>query len=172
MFFFNPNSPTAAIHRNELLIQMTDNGIDCVPIKDPNVTSWHCSLGEVRLRDGKLAYTHDSSLYSCKIPEMAYELAYQQIKDMIELRKKMASENNSAEIQHLYNGQVTSTETLTGTWDKIFERFEKMRTSLRYSNNSRVKFADEAVEREYNLWSSMIPESRAFALYYGNGIVD
>ena len=144
MFFFNPNSPTVVAHRNELLKQMTDNGIDCVPIKDPNTTSWHCSLGEVR----------------------------QQIKDMIELRKKLASENNSAEIQHLYNGQVTSTETLTGTWDKIFERFEKMRTSLRYSNNSCVKFADKAVEREYNLWSSMIPKDRAFALYYGNGIVD
>lgn len=65
-----------------------------------------------------------------------------------------------------------STDAWRGTFDEICADFDKANNRLRYCNGHYYKFADEDMQMKYGVWLKLIPQSRAFKLYYGNGTVD
>ena len=59
-----------------------------------------------------------------------------------------------------------------GTFDEICEKFETINNKLRYCNGHYYKFIETPMSIKYRVWKDLIPYSRSFALYYGDGTVD
>mgnify|MGYP001014017590 CR=1 FL=1 len=68
--------------------------------------------------------------------------------------------------------ELQRTETLNGTKEEIFKRFDKKNNSLRYCNGSYYKFQDNALQQEYLKWYKSLSEATKFNMFYGNGVVD
>ena len=68
--------------------------------------------------------------------------------------------------------QLIRIETLVGTLEEIFTKFDSMNNSLRYCNGSYYKFKEESRQNEYIKWYEGLSESTKFNMYYGNGVVD
>jgi hypothetical protein len=131
-------------------------------------------------------------LVRLKDKDYAVELAFEQIHDSIEVVKRWKEKTSvdvvfesekqtwiyddgcGYETHHVYPKTIKTTKDMVfeGTLDEVFERFYKANSHLRYCNGDRYVFADKKVERKYRIWAELIPESRSFHMYYGNGIVD
>lgn len=70
------------------------------------------------------------------------------------------------------DNQRKSVDAWRGTFDEICADFDRANNRLRYCNGHYYSFADEEMKMKYWVWLKLIPQARAFKLYYGNGTVD
>lgn len=82
------------------------------------------------------------------------------------------NEKMSTTIVKYVDNQRKSVDAWRGTFDEICADFETANNKLRYCNGDYFEFADEEMKMKYRVWLDLIPQSRAFKLYYGNGTVD
>lgn len=171
--------------KQELKYVMDFYNIPFVPIKDGKK-----NVGKIT-NDMK----YEPGLYKYKkgYEYLAFELAFTQIKEVIELKKNVNKPFKAIHVyhcdkqtweypdveggeprHHVYPRTIAhETESeLEGTMDEVFVAHYKANNTLRYCNDSRYYFKDEKVQAQYQLWLIMMPAGRSFSLYYGNGIVD
>lgn len=172
-------------NNQELKYVMDFYNIPFVPIKDGNK-----DMGKIT-KDMK--YEAGSWKYNKGYEYLAFNLAYEQIKSIIELKERINKPFKAIEVyrkeyneyvypdvkggtpyHHVYPKKaVEETESeLEGTMDEVFVKHYKANNSLRYCNGYSYHFKDEKVNEMYYLWLKIMPEARSFHLYYGNGIVD
>lgn len=137
----------------------------------------------------ELKYT-DTYHAPCKFTshEYAVECACNEIDDIVDVVKHWNAPTKVKVIYHhstrgevvckdgyRYIGFIEKEEEVEyeGTFDKVCERLEKANNRLRYCNGCWYKFKDEDMRKKYRYWSSLIPSSRSFEMYYpGNTVVD
>ena len=145
-----------------------------------------------KAKDG-VEYSYHNSPYYYKDETIAFLLAYQQINNVIDVLQNMHTKTAIDVIYHTEKytweyadkeggpiGHHTYPRTIytnteekwEGTYDEVFEQFEKANNSLRYCNGHSYGFKDEEMRKKYTIWYNLIGESRRFDLYYGNGVVD
>lgn len=172
-------------NNQELKYVMDFYNIPFVPIKNGEK-----DMGKIT-KDMK--YEAGSWRYNKGCEYMAFELAYSQIKNVIELKENLNKPFKAIHVyhseektwiypdveggtphHHVYPRTIThETESeLEGTMDEVFVKHYKANNSLRYCNGCYYRFKDEKVSEMYYLWLKIMPEARSFKLYYGNGIVD
>lgn len=171
--------------KQELKYVMDFYNIPFVPIKEGKK-----DLGKIT-KD--MEYKPGLYRYNKGYEYLAFELAFSQIKDVIELKEQVNKpfkaihvyrreemtweypDVEGGESRHHVYPKTISHETeheLEGTMDEVFVAHYKANNKLRYCNGSSYHFKDEKVQEKYYLWLTMMPEGRSFSLYYGNGIVD
>ena len=172
--------------KEELKYVMDYYDIPFVPIHKDNK-----NMGKVT-KDMK--YVGGAYVFNDGFKHLAFELAFEQVKDILELKElidkpfkatdiyhKEYDEWNYPDVEggeprhHVYPRTAAKEEEheIEGaTMDEVFEKHYKANNSLRYCNGYYYKFKDEKVQKLYNLWDITMPEARSFWLYYGNGTVD
>lgn len=169
----------------ELKYVMDFYNIPFVPIKEGNKDMGKITKG--------MKYEAGFWKYKKECEYMAFELAYKQVKNIIELKKQINKPFKTIHVycrkeqtwmypdvdgetprHHVYPRTITHEEEseLEGTMDEVFVKHYKANNSLRYCNGYSYHFKDEKVNEMYYLWLKLMPKSRSFNLYYGNGIVD
>lgn len=175
------------IENNEELKYVMDYyDIPFVPIYEGNK-----DLGKITK---ELQYVSGLYKYQKGYEHLAFELAYEQVKEVIELQERLKQPLKTIQVfkkeyneweypdvegglprHHVYPRTVVKREEKEiegATMDEVFEKHYKANRSYRYCNGYSYYLKDEKIQKMYYLWLTLMPEGRKFHLYYGNSIVD
>lgn len=120
--------------------------------------------------DANLAYTTGHLYY---LPNRNLELEFaERMLPIIEEVINIWDKPISVRVIEYVDSQKKAVEDWDGTFDEICEKFESINNTFRYCNGHYFKFVETPMEIKYRIWHDLIPYSRSFALYYGNGTVD
>lgn len=158
--------------------------LPCVPIYNQGK-----NVGEIT-KDMKY---ERGSRYYLNDENYAFQLAFEQVDRVVNLQERINRPFEAIDLycedkdtwvypdveggtpcHHVYPKTIhTEKECVRkGMMDDVFVAHYKANNSLRYCNGCSYKFKDSEVDELYYLWLAVMPKSRSFNLYYGDGIVD
>lgn len=120
--------------------------------------------------DAKLSYTK-GYLYYLRSREIVLDVAER----MLPLIEEVINNWNkpiSVRVSKYVDRQRVDVEEWNGTFDEVCEKYETIRNRLRYCNGNYYDFVERLMWVKFLIWKDLIPYSRSFALYYGDGTVD